>query len=179
MALVVKNPPANAGGSRDAVLITGLGRPPGGGHGNPLQYSCLENSMNRGAWQATVHRVTKSQTRLKPLGMPHINTFRVSVFRLQKGVADGQSPVGQNVEGLLKVFACFRKGLCKVHTQLIINLIFSLLQTTRLCSLKVNFCFGCPHGSSDGELPNSLLARCCHGKAHDTQSSLASPTGFA
>ena len=109
---MVKYPPANAGGSRDAVLITGLGRPPEGGHGNPLLYSCLENSMNRGAWQATVHRVTKSQTRLKPLGMPHINTFRVSVFRLQKGVADGQSPVGQNVEGLLKVFACFRKGLC-------------------------------------------------------------------
>ena len=42
--------------------IPGSGRSPGGGHGNPLQYSCLENSMDRGAWRATVHRVTKSQT---------------------------------------------------------------------------------------------------------------------
>ena len=62
MALVVKNPPANAG---DVGLIPGPGRPPGGGHGNPLQYSCLENPMDRGAWQATVHGVAKSQTGLK------------------------------------------------------------------------------------------------------------------
>ena len=62
MALVVKNPPANAGDVRDAGSIPGLGRSPGGGHGHPLQYSCLENSMDRGAWQATFHKVTKSQT---------------------------------------------------------------------------------------------------------------------
>ena len=61
---MVKNPPANAGHIRDAGLIPGLGRSPGGGHGNPLQYSGLENPMNRGAWWATVHGVTKSQTRL-------------------------------------------------------------------------------------------------------------------
>ena len=48
------------GGDPDS--IPGLGRPPGGGHGNPLQYSCLENPMDRGAWQAIVHRVAKSQT---------------------------------------------------------------------------------------------------------------------
>ena len=48
----------------DLGLIPGLGRSPGGGHGNPLQCSCLENSMDRGAWWATVHGVTKSQTRL-------------------------------------------------------------------------------------------------------------------
>ena len=53
---VVKNPPFNAA---DAGLIPGLGRFPGGGNGNPLQYSCLENPMDRGAWQATVHWVTK------------------------------------------------------------------------------------------------------------------------
>ena len=58
---VVKNPPAHAG---DAGSIPGLGRCPGGGNGNPLQHSCLENPMDRGASQATVHRVTKSQTRL-------------------------------------------------------------------------------------------------------------------
>ena len=57
--------PANAGDIRDAVPIPGLGRSPGGGHGNLLQYSCLENPMDRGAWWPTIHRVTKSQTQLK------------------------------------------------------------------------------------------------------------------
>ena len=61
VALVVKSLPANAGDIRDAGLIPGLGRSPGGGHGNPLQYSCLENTMDREAWQATVLGVTKSQ----------------------------------------------------------------------------------------------------------------------
>ena len=51
-----------AGTSEDPVLIPGSGRSPGGGHGNPLQYSCLENPMDRGAWQARVHEVTKSRT---------------------------------------------------------------------------------------------------------------------
>ena len=68
MVLVVKNLPANAG-QRDAGLIPGWGRRPGGGNGNPLQYSCLENPVDRGAWWATVHRVTKSQTWLKQLGI--------------------------------------------------------------------------------------------------------------
>ena len=58
---VVKNPPANAG---DAGSIPGSGRSPGVGNGNPLQYSCLGNPMDRGAWWAIVHRITKSQTRL-------------------------------------------------------------------------------------------------------------------
>ena len=61
MALVVKNLPANAGDMRDAGSVPELGRSPGGGNSNPLQYSCLENSMDRGAWCATVHRVAKSQ----------------------------------------------------------------------------------------------------------------------
>ena len=52
---VVKNSPASAGGIRDMGLIPGSGRSPGGGHGNPLQCSCLENPMERGAWQASVH----------------------------------------------------------------------------------------------------------------------------
>ena len=60
MALVVKNLPANPGNVRDVGSIPGSGRSPGGGHGNPLQYSCLENPMDRGAWQSTVHGVTKS-----------------------------------------------------------------------------------------------------------------------
>jgi len=64
---VVKNPPANAGDVRNVGSIPGLGRFPGGGNGNPLQYSCLENSMDRGAWWATVHSMAKSQTWLKKL----------------------------------------------------------------------------------------------------------------
>ena len=62
---VVKNLPANAEDITDTGSIPGLGRSPGGGHGNPLQYSCLENPMDRGAWWATVHRVAKSQTQVK------------------------------------------------------------------------------------------------------------------
>ena len=61
---VGKNPPANAGDSGDQGSILGLGQSPGVGNGNPLQYSCLENSMDNGAWQATVHGVTKSQMQL-------------------------------------------------------------------------------------------------------------------
>ena len=71
---MVKNPSANVGDRRDAVSVPGLGRSPGGGHGNPLQYSCLENPMDRGAWQATVHGVTEHQTRQKQLGM-HARTW--------------------------------------------------------------------------------------------------------
>ena len=59
--LVVKNPPADTGDIRDMVLIPGLQRSPGEGNGNPLEYSCLENPTDRGAWWATVHRVAKSR----------------------------------------------------------------------------------------------------------------------
>ena len=61
-ALVVKNLPANAGDIRDTGSISGSGKSLGGGHDNPVQYSCLENPMDRGAWQATVHEIAKSQT---------------------------------------------------------------------------------------------------------------------
>ena len=64
---MVKNPPANAGDVTDAGSIPGWERSLGVGIGNPLQYSCLENSMERGAWRATVHGITKSRTRLKQL----------------------------------------------------------------------------------------------------------------
>ena len=59
---VVKNPPANAGDAGDISLISGLGRSPGEENGYPLQYSCLENAMEGGTWQTTVHGVTKSCT---------------------------------------------------------------------------------------------------------------------
>ena len=64
MALWVKSPPADAGDIKDPGSISGLGRPSGEGHGNPLQYSWLENPMDRGAWWATVHGVAKSWTQL-------------------------------------------------------------------------------------------------------------------
>ena len=64
VASVVKNLPANARDTRDLGSIPGLGRSPGGGNGNPLQYFCLENSMDRGAWWATVHGITKSWVQL-------------------------------------------------------------------------------------------------------------------
>ena len=65
LARVVKNPPANAGDLRNMGSICGSGRSPGGGHGDLPQYSCLDNPLDRGAWRAPVHRVTKSWTQLK------------------------------------------------------------------------------------------------------------------
>ena len=66
--IVVKNP-TSARDAGDMSSIPGLGRFPGGGRGNPFQYSCLENSMDRGTWQTTVHRVAKSWTKMKQLSM--------------------------------------------------------------------------------------------------------------
>ena len=63
--LVVKNPPANEGDIKDSGSISGSGKSPGGGHGNLLQYSCLEDPMDTGAWRATVYRVAQSLTQLK------------------------------------------------------------------------------------------------------------------
>ena len=67
MVLVIENASAKAGYITDDGLIPGSGRSPREGHGNPLQYSCLENPKDRGAWWATVHIVAKTQTRLKQL----------------------------------------------------------------------------------------------------------------
>ena len=79
VTLVVKNLPAKAGDIRDWGLVPRLGRSPGGGNGNPLQYSCLENPIDRGTWRATVHGVTKSWTRLKRLPM---HTYSCMGFRV-------------------------------------------------------------------------------------------------
>ena len=85
---MVKNPPASAGDTGDVGLIPGSGRSPGEGHGNPLQYSCLENPKDRGAWWAAVHGVTKSRTRLKRLGIAQGTKQTVS--------ADFSSDLGRN-----------------------------------------------------------------------------------
>ena len=73
LVLVIKNLPANAGDRKDAGSIPGLGGSSGVGHGNPLQYSCLENPMDREVWQAIVHSVTKSRTQLKQLSVHTCN----------------------------------------------------------------------------------------------------------
>ena len=89
MALVVENPPANAGDIKDAGLVPGLGGSPGEEDGNPLQYSCLENPMDGGAWRATVHRVAKSQTHLKRLGATaamYRREVETETFIQQKGM---------------------------------------------------------------------------------------------
>ena len=78
VALVVKNPPAKTGDKGDCCSIPGLRRSPGGWHGNPLLYSCPENPVDRGAWRAMFHRVTKSQTRLK---QPGTHARRLHIFQ--------------------------------------------------------------------------------------------------
>ena len=75
---VVKNLPASAG---DVGLISGSGRSPGGGNGNPLQYSRLENSMGRGAWRAIVHGVTKSQMRLRACAHITVGSMEIQTTR--------------------------------------------------------------------------------------------------
>ena len=82
VALVVKNSPDKARDSGDTGSILVSERSPGGGPGNPFQYSCLENPMDRGAWWAMVHRVTESQTWLKQLTLTDL--FIVSLFLLPK-----------------------------------------------------------------------------------------------
>ena len=91
VALVVKNPPANARAIKDACLIPASGRSPGRGHGNLLQYSCLENPMHREAWRATVHSVAKSQTRQSDLAHAHAHTAVWRALLLDNGDG-GASP---------------------------------------------------------------------------------------
>ena len=72
---MVKNPPANAGDTGDVISVSGSESSPGGGSDNPLQYSCLENPMDRGTWWAAVHRVAKSQTRLSTHAIVTVISF--------------------------------------------------------------------------------------------------------
>ena len=80
---LVKNPPANAGDSGDTGCSPGWGRSPGEGNGNPLQYSCLGNHMDRGAWKATIHGVAKSQTQLSNWACMHAPIL--SIFKYSQG----------------------------------------------------------------------------------------------
>ena len=94
VALVVKNPTANTGDVRDMGLIPALGRSPGGGHDNPLQYSCLENPMDRGAWWASFHGVVKSWTWLNNF------PFTFHFHALEKEMATHFSVLAWRIPGM-------------------------------------------------------------------------------
>ena len=99
VALMVKNSPANARDTRDMGLIPGSGVCPGGGNGNPLQYSCLENHMDRGAWQAMVHSVTQIWTQLKQLSTHtrlYVRQSSVFCFRLFQLSSSGRCPCSKS-----------------------------------------------------------------------------------
>ena len=83
---MVNNPLADAGDVTDTGSIPGSERSPGGGHGSPLQYSCLENSMDRGAWQATVHGVAKCWTRLSMHALNSYNIKSTLSFKVNNSV---------------------------------------------------------------------------------------------
>ena len=104
---MVKNLSAGAGDIRDVGLIPGSGKSPGGGHGHPLQYSCLENSMDIGAWWATVHRVAKSRTRLKRLGT-HRGIYSSQKKALNLGRLKKKLVV---TSAAFKEFTMYREGL--------------------------------------------------------------------
>ena len=82
---MVKNPLANAGDIRDVGLIPGWGRSPEGGHGYPLQYSCLENYMDGGAWQTTVHGVARSRTQLSLHTQSNL-LIQCNPYQITKGI---------------------------------------------------------------------------------------------
>ena len=98
---MVKNPPANAGDARDVTSILGSGRSPEGGNGNPLQYSCLENSMERAAWRATVHGVTKSRTWLS-MHAAHIGVWLLYNVVLTSTVQHSES--ASSVQSISRVW---------------------------------------------------------------------------
>ena len=97
VALVVRNLPANAGDIEDEGLTPGSGRSPGGGHGNPLQYSCQENPMDRGAWWATVYRVAQSRTQLKRLST---RSWGLKTQHAERNEVEVNSSLDTGVEGM-------------------------------------------------------------------------------
>ena len=126
---VVKNPLANAGDIRDADLIPGSGRSPGGGNGNSLQYSCLENPMDRGNWWATVHGVPKSWTRLKQLSTH------------AQGTTEGLDKGGKQLRTVLYLLDALEEALKLVCYSS--NTRFCNLSTTDLLWVSVPCTIGC------------------------------------
>ena len=115
MALAVKNSPAGVRDTRDSGLIPGSGRSPERGHGNPLQYSCLENSMDRGAWQAGQPGVTK----LNMTEHAHTYTLHIVILGWRKS--------------LFRSFILSQKNLSEIFGQPNINGITQLIALTNLC----------------------------------------------
>ena len=129
---VVKNLPANAGDAEDVGLIPGLQRSPGGRHGNPLQYSCLENPMDRGAWQATVLRVARDLDTSSQLSM-HRNKEKPSLplnsplllSLMEKAMATHSS----TLHGRMSLVGCSPWGRLESHTTEPLHFHFSLTCT--------------------------------------------------
>ena len=112
VALVVKNPPANARDLRDVGSIPGSGRSPGEENGNPLQYSCLESPMDRGAWRAAVHRVTRSRTQLSTLAHTCVYTH-ICPLPLEPPYHPTSHPAGSSQSTGLSSL-CYTRG-CNFH----------------------------------------------------------------
>ena len=122
VALVVKNLPANAGDIRDTVSIPGSGRSTGEGNDNPLQYSCLENPMDRGAWQAIVCRVAKSRTWLKWLSTAHNLCSQGRPFQNQSFNKEQKNGLRNKTHFILKTITeTFQK---KTHFSMIVIVCF-------------------------------------------------------
>ena len=105
---MVKNPPAKAGATQDAGLIPGMGRSPGGGNGNLVQNSCLEGSMDRGAWWAAVHRITESDMERVWSAREFTHTFTTASQMGQDGICYQEvglllSPVPKDAEADLEL----------------------------------------------------------------------------
>ena len=99
---MVENPPANAGDTRDGVVIPWAGRSSGVGNSSPLQYSCLENPMDRGAWRATVCGIIKSRTRLSVRACAHTHTHTHKILVVFEDFSGGHSGGHGRVPVLLK-----------------------------------------------------------------------------
>ena len=107
VALVVKNLPANSEDIKTVGSVPGQGRSHGEGHGNPLQYSCLENPMARGPWQVIIHRVAKSQTWLKQLSMCAQNKTNASLKKKKKIASVKKNWPERDMRELSRFWKCF------------------------------------------------------------------------
>ena len=122
VALVVKNPPANSRDARDMGSIPGLGRCPGGGNGNPLLYACLENSMDRGAWWATVHGAPKTQTRLSTHTHTHTAPEPSYLWKAPSSLqCRDPSDISQSTSQIYRHFFCAKHGVNNIKSLLLRN----------------------------------------------------------
>ena len=149
---MVKNLPANAGDLRDVGSTPGLGRSPGGGHGNPLQYFCLENPTDRGAWRATAHRVSKSRTQLRQL------STRVLVAT----VTNDRRLDGLGQPRFVTISFCrsdFQSGFYGVSVKVSAGPCSFWMLLGRILPVSFTASEGCPHSLAQGRIaPTSALA---------------------